>query len=338
LIKSKDLKNFPLIESGKLKSALVLCHRNADVDAYCSAYGVVSLLEQINPKVDIAIASPNGLSAIAKKVQDRFSKKVTEMPNIPKADLIVIVDTGDLSLLGGWSDELRFTKAPKVFIDHHPLMKSTESVADLILVDDRAFSCSEIVHRIFKAKRTNMTKDVAQALLIGIMFDSQHLAIADCKTVKVVAELCKKGASPSEAKKVLEMPRSLPKVIAHVKAAKRLRAYRAEDLVIAITNVKSFQATVANSLLGLGVDLAFALGSHEDGVRGSLRATQSFYSKTGVHLGIDIAEKVASTLKGKGGGHSTAASLFSSFGEDKIIDQFLSTLSEKLQTKIKEIK
>ncbi|MCP8320885.1 MAG: DHH family phosphoesterase [archaeon] len=337
MITSKKLRKFPLIETKRLRYAIVLCHRNADVDAYCSAYAVTSFLKQINPEVNVSIASPKGLSTLTRRVQDRFRIDFIESPNILKADLIVVVDTGDLSLLEGWGDELKSTKAPRIFIDHHPLTESIKSVADLLLIDEKASSCSEIIYEIFKTKKVKLMQDVAQALLTGILFDSQHLTIADCRTIKIVTELCKRGAFLALSKELLEMPRSMPEIIAHMKAAKRLRACRAREWIIAITNVSSFQASVANAILDLGADLAFALGERENEVRGSLRATQSFYSKTKVHLGIDIAQKVASILEGKGGGHSTAASLSSPCTIDETVSCFLSTLSEKLKIKIKEI-
>lgn len=133
------------------------------------------------------------------------------------------------------------------------------------------------------------------------------------------------------------MPLRKSEIIARMKAAQRLRTYRAKDLMIAVTNVSSFQASVANTLLGLGADMAFAVGGYGKGVRGSLRSTQSFYLKTGVHLGKDVAQKAASMLKGKGGGHPTAASLSSQCTIDEAITSVLSALSEKLQIKIKKL-
>jgi len=336
MIPLTKLRKFPLIETKKLRYAIVLCHRNADVDAYCSAYAVTSFLKQINPRVSVSVASPKGLSKLTRRVQDKFRVDLTESPNISEADLIVVVDTGDLSLLEGWGDELKSSKSTKVFIDHHPLTKSIKSIADLLLIDEKASSCNEIVYEIFKAKKVKLTREVAQALLTGILFDSQHLTIADCRTIKIVAELCK-SASLTFSKELLETPRSVPEIIARVKAVKRLTAYRAKDWIIAITNVSSFQASVANSILDLGADVAFALGGRGDEVRGSLRSTQSFYSNTNVHLGIDIAQKLASILKGKGGGHPTAASLTSSCTIDETISLFLSTLSDRLGFEIEKI-
>ncbi|MEM3383271.1 MAG: DHH family phosphoesterase [Nitrososphaerales archaeon] len=336
MITLTKLKKFPLIENERLKYALVLCHRNADVDAYCSAYAITSLLKKINPKVDVSIASPKGLSFLTRRVQDKFRIDLTESPNINRADLIVVVDTGDLSLLERMGDEIKFTKATKIFIDHHPLTESIKSVADLLLIDEKASSCSEIIYAIFKAKKVRMTQDVAQALLTGILADSQHLAIADCRTIKIVSDLCK-IASLIISKELLEIPRSVPEIIAHMKAVKRLRIYRTKEYIIAITTINSFQASVANTLLDLGADVAFALGVRGNEVRGSLRATQSFYLKTNVHLGIDIAQKLATTLKGNGGGHSTAASFSSQSTIDEAISCFISTLSEKLGDKMKEI-
>jgi len=209
MMTSKKLRKFPLIETKRLRRAIILCHRNADVDAYCSAYAVASLLKQINPEVSISVASPKGLSKLTKRVQDRFRIDLTESPDISEADLIIVVDTGDLSLLEGWGDGLKSTKATKIFIDHHPLTESIKSVADLLLIDEKASSCSEIIYEIFKAKKVKLMQDVAQTLLTGILFDSQHLTIADCGTIKIVAELCKRGALLASSKELLEMPRNV---------------------------------------------------------------------------------------------------------------------------------
>lgn len=336
MIASTKLRKFPLIENERLRHALVLCHRNADVDAYCSAYAVASFLKKMNPKVNVSVASPKGLSSLTRRVQEKLRMDLTDSPNIKEADLIVVVDTGDLSLLERFGDEIKSAKATKIFIDHHPLTESIRSIADLLLIDEKASSCSEIIYSIFKAKKVKLTQDVAQALITGILYDSQHLAIANCRTIKIVSELCK-SASLTISKELLEMPRSVPEIIAHMKAAKRLRIYRTKEFIIGITSVNSFQASVANAILDLGADVAFALGIRGNKVRGSLRATQSFYLKTKVHLGIDIAQKVASILKGNGGGHSTAASLSSPSTVDEAVSCFLSTLSEKLGAEMREI-
>ncbi|MCP8304094.1 MAG: DHH family phosphoesterase [archaeon] len=334
---SRRLKKFPLIEPKRLKDAVVICHRNADVDAYCSAYAVVHLIKQINPEAHVDVASPKGLDTLARRVQKEFNVEVTASLDISKADLVVVVDTGDLSLLESWGDQLRSTKSTRIFIDHHPLTESTKSVADLLLIDEDASSSSEIIYRLFKAKKAELGQDTAQALLLGILYDSRHLTIADCRTIKIVMELCRKGASLVSSRELLEMPLRKSEIIARMKAAQRLRTYRAKDLMIAVTNVRSFQASVANTLLGLGADMAFAVGGYGKGVRGSLRSTQSFYLKTGVHLGKDVAQKAASMLKGKGGGHPTAASLSSQCTIDEAITSVLSALSEKLQIKIKKL-
>jgi len=334
---SKRLKKFPLIKSKELRNAVVICHRNADVDAYCSAYAIVCLIKKINSEANIEVASPKGLDILTRKVQKEFNIEVTDSLDISKADLVVVVDTGDLSLLGKWGDQLKSTKSTTIFIDHHPLTESTKSVADLLLIDEYASSSSEIIYRLFKAKKADLGMDIAQVLLLGILFDSRHLTLADCRTIKIVMELCKNGASLVSARELLEVPRRKSEIIARMKAAQRLRTYVANDLIIAVTNVSSFQASIANALLYLGANMALAVGKYGNGVRGSLRSTQSFYLKTKVHLGKDVAQKAASILKGNGGGHSTAASLSSKCTLDATITSILSALSEKLQIKIKKL-
>lgn len=333
----RRLKDFPFVDLKGIANAVILCHRNADVDAYCSAYAIASLLKQIRPKLKIAIASPGGLDSLAKKVKERFEAEVVELPNIQDADLAVVVDTGDLSLLEEWSEHLRHKHLVKVLIDHHPWEESAIALMDFPIIDTESSSSCEIVYRICRAKGVRLGQDVYQVLLTGILYDSQHLTIANSRAIGVVSELCRKGASLEVSRDLLRAEKNVPETMARLKAAKRMKVYRAGEWLITMTTIGSFHASAARALLAIGADMAFALGVRDDGVRCSMRSTQNFYAKTGIHLGTDIARRVASVLKGRGGGHPTASSFSSPTSIGETITALLDVLSERLQTEIKEI-
>ncbi len=61
-----------------------------------------------------------------------------------------------------------------------------------------------------------------------------------------------------------------------------------------------------------------------------MRATEEFASKTGVHLGRDLAIPLGAALGGGGGGHPTAAGFFGKVGIDETIEKTVARVRELL--------
>ncbi|MFQ5941362.1 MAG: bifunctional oligoribonuclease/PAP phosphatase NrnA [Nitrososphaerales archaeon] len=295
----------------RIKQIYVVTHRLADVDAYCATYGTARLLRTISKNSKVNVVFPEGLNTIARKVSEKFPMCIENGVDFAKADLIAIVDTNNPFLLAESMQSVMRSKAIKVLIDHHPLGKSGKKIADIMFIDTIASSASEIVFNLYRTNKIDISKRVAQVLLLGIMADSQHLFLANGKTIAAVYELHKRGASLESAKKILTRERGHSERMARLKAASRISLYRADIFIVAFSRIGSFHSSVAKALIDLGADLAIAIGGDEKESKASLRATQHFYKVSKLHLGIDIASK----LSDSGGGHPTAASLSS-----KVID------------------
>jgi len=315
----------PLLPKQKVRLAYVITHRLADVDAYCSAYAAAKLLKSFAIS-SVKVVLPEGLNSIAEKVSEKFPLDIDNNPDFAKADLIAIVDTNNPLLLSEAMPEIVKSKARKVLIDHHPLAKNARELADILIVDTKASSASEIVYRLYKANKVKINKKVAQILLIGIMADSQHLFLASSKTIEAVNELCKLGASLGMAKNVLTRERDPSERIARLKAAQRISFYNINNFIVAFSRVGSFHASAARALLDIGADLAVVVGGDEKESKASLRATQKFYAESKLHLGTDIAGK----LSDAGGGHPTAASLSVNVGEDELTKMLMSAIEANL--------
>jgi nanoRNase/pAp phosphatase (c-di-AMP/oligoRNAs hydrolase) len=329
-----SLGRFPFSRLARLTTVPILCHRHADVDAYCAAYALRGLLRQLRPGLSVPIVAPEGLGALARKVEQQFPAPVSEGADLGLAQLVFIVDTGHAALLGELQRTLAATKARRVFIDHHPLTSSIRGLADVLVSDKSASSASELVFRLFVAKRVPLSRRLAQALLTGILFDSQHLSIARHGTLAAVVAICKKGASIVAAKRLLHTPRDRSEVIARLKAAQRLQGYQCGPWIIATASVGSFQASAARGLLDLGADVAIVVGSHEGQTRCSLRSTQHFARTTRMHLGSDVAEHLARReADAAGGGHPTAASLTSRAAPGEVRSAVLARMAEMLGAK-----
>ncbi len=332
------LSEFPFIKPDLLNKAVVICHRHADVDAYCAAYSVVDIIRRFKKGIDISIATPDGLNVSAKRVANKYPIMTIDSIDFENVDLAVIVDTGHLSLLGIYEEPIKNSKCVKVFLDHHPLSDSIKDVADYIIINDLATSTCELIVDIFYAMKLSISKTVSQVLLTGIIFDSQHLRLVNYQGIKIVSKLCGRGASIGDSIEIGLNSKDRSERIARLKGVQRLSLYSFGDWVVSSTEIGSFQASVAKSIINLGADFTLAVGQTSEGSRCCLRATQFFHKSTGIHLGNDIAKKIAMNMKGVGGGHPTAASFITNTDCDNIVKNVLSILENSLDLHKRKLK
>lgn len=316
-----------------VKKVAILCHRHADADTYLSAYALAFMMRKLMPGAQVSIIIPDGMSSLTQRLAEVFPYERHEEGF--DYDLLFAVDIGHVELLREWNEKLRSSHGIKVLIDHHPMQEGTPY--DQLLVDTTASSAAEIVYRLFKESAIELDPGVSQALLVGILYDSQHLSIAGLATLKAVVDLVEHGADLEEARALLRSPPDYGEVIARLKGAKRSRIYRSAGWVILISSVGSFQANVARAFTHLGADIALVVGDSDGELRGSLRANTRFSSETKIHLGTDVAE-VISKGRGYGGGHPTAASFTCTAGEEQVIKDFLDLMGRLLHEAPTEIK
>jgi nanoRNase/pAp phosphatase (c-di-AMP/oligoRNAs hydrolase) len=336
---SKNL--FPFLPPGKIRRVAIICHRHADPDAYLSAYAVSQLLRKISPTSKVDIILPDGMSTLTRKLAETFQhenlvtvdEKGNETPD--DYDLLIAVDIGHAELLKDWHGKLQQSKGLKVLVDHHPIQEN--SVYDHMIVDTSASSAAEIVATIFREARIDIDGKTAQALLIAMLFDSQHLGIAKENTLREVVHLLDKGAVLEDARRSLRSPPDYGEVIAKLKSAKRAKVYRLAGWVVVTSTVGSFQANVARAFVSMGADVAIVSGESGGETRGSLRAQQRFWEATKIHLGTDVASAV-SKQTGYGGGHPTAASFTCKISEGEAVEESLRVLSALLRERPSEIK
>lgn len=330
-------ESFPFVSPEAIKRVGVICHRHADPDAYMSAFAISRLIAKTSPAARVDVIIPDGMSLLTRRLAESFKLEnlVEGSGDGAEYDLLVAVDIGHTELLKDWSGQLRASRGVKVLIDHHPIQEG--SPYDHMVVDTAASSASEIVARLFRDLGVQMEAQTAQAILLGIMFDSQHLLIAKEGTLREVVRLLDRGASIDDARLLLRSPPDYGEVVAKLKSARRLKPYKVAGWVVVTTTVGSFQSNVARSLVSMGADVAIVTGETGGETRGSLRANQRFWDSTKIHLGTDVAAAVARD-GGFGGGHPTAASFTCSLPEDKAAEGALALLATLLKEKPTEIR
>ncbi|HLQ03796.1 MAG TPA: DHH family phosphoesterase, partial [Nitrososphaerales archaeon] len=123
---SRPSERFPFVETRDLRRVAVVCHRNADVDAYLSAYALSALMRQLSPKAEVDIVAPEKMTLPARRLARIFPHRLAdESGGGENYDLFVAVDVGHTELLGSWRGKMRRSGAFKVLVDHHPTQRTS---------------------------------------------------------------------------------------------------------------------------------------------------------------------------------------------------------------------
>lgn len=117
-------------------------------------------------------------------------------------DLIVVVDTADLALLGTIYKENAdfFSSAPMLNIDHHV---SNSRFGQLQLIDPTAASATEVLYLWFTSQpawKEKLTPDIATLLLTGLITDTRSFQNPNTtpRSLEVAANLLDLGARQQE--------------------------------------------------------------------------------------------------------------------------------------------
>ncbi len=309
---------------------LLLCHHNADPDSVCAAYAFKELVAALDPEVNADIVLTNGASRLSWRIMEKLGISVGEVSPSEHVDALVVLDTATLSQMADWGKAVASSEASRVFIDHHPPHPEIRSIASMFIVDEAASSTCEIVHRLFEGYDLSPSRDVANALLSGMAFDSRHFTIGTARTFRSVSRLLEVGSPLEEIVALLAPERERSESIARLKAAQRMQLHAIGGWTIATSHVSSYQASAARALLRLGADAVVVAGVDKGELRASMRATEEFYNETRIHLGRDVAQPLGEEYGGAGSGHSTAAGVNGVGRLREMLLRAVELLSEKL--------
>jgi nanoRNase/pAp phosphatase (c-di-AMP/oligoRNAs hydrolase) len=332
-------------------NALLFTHRQADPDALCSAYSISSFLLSGNESNSGSAASkfrptckiiaPKGAStlgtSVCKSLSIAFQEEVSDQ-EIENANLIVLLDVGSPKLVEPYLGNISKSRALKLLLDHHSsTLNGQESenhkspsfeFLDRIFVDQRATSTCEILALEYPKQMLDLRTSLV--LLVGLLFDSQHLGIATSSTLEAALKLVKiGGARIDEAKELLRSRPDRSEIIARLKSAQRLRFEQAGNYLLSQSEVSSFQASVARMLVDLGADVGVAYGEQGNEGRVSVRSSQRFFRETSVDLG-SLLGNLSKELVLTGGGHSTAASISGDKRASEIAQKVLLAIKSKI--------
>ncbi|MGE0353357.1 MAG: bifunctional oligoribonuclease/PAP phosphatase NrnA [Gemmatimonadales bacterium] len=174
-------------------------HVNPDGDGLGSEVGLVHLLAARG--VDAVITNPT-------PTPPRYRFLFRDLPGIDRsdeaikqlrrADLIVVLDIGDLGRLGMLGGTVRDRGVPVGCIDHH--VSPGELPPGPRFVDPSAAATAELVYEFAIANRWPVEKSAARAMYVGILTDTGAFRFSntDARTLRTAASLLELGLNPEE--------------------------------------------------------------------------------------------------------------------------------------------
>ncbi len=179
------------------RRVVLTTHVNADGDGVGSEVALWHLLTARGLKP--VIANPTG-------IPDRFAFLVPEgadasdraVKEIERADLVVVLDIGDLGRLGDLGPRVRDRKVPVACIDHHVSPGTLPPGPRLIAPE--ATATAELVFDLTMALEWEVSGDAARALYVGILMDTGGFRFANttARVLRVAAALLERGVNPEQ--------------------------------------------------------------------------------------------------------------------------------------------
>ena len=257
-------------------------HKNADIDAFSSAYYLSEILGD-------AVIVSDGL--------DRYVKNLVREKNLEVRDNIdfdydevITVDIASREQLGKFSN----LKIDVVY-DHH---ESNNIEADKRYVDPSYPSCAEMVYDIHKKKPSRFA---ALFLLAGIISDTLWFKHANRRTLQIFYEIMNAyDIEFQEIRTIVDMPITFSEKISVLKGFQRAIYRSYGNKIVVATRVSANESIVATELISFA-DMVFVGSARKDEVRVIGRSKEANL--------LDIFKELSEDFSCKYGGHKKAAGM-----------------------------
>lgn len=298
------LKDF-FLEVERASSIVLISHDNMDPDAIGSIVGIIDLIKNVIPGSKTIGVHPPSISKLSRRLLDTWNIDLPFVTDLPASDFLpVLLDTQNVATtIKASAGEIEALQARCVIVDHHQPQGLTSRLS--LITSDVQANC-EIVIQFFQVLEKQPNSIAANALMAGIWFDSSSLRYARESTVRCVNFLLDTGVRIEDFKGMMNEPMDISERIARLKAGMRCTLTRAGNVIIATSEVSTFEASACRGLIGLGADIAMVLAESKGEARISARQTAECHKTYKINL-ASIMRSIAGTLNGTGGGHELAA-------------------------------
>lgn len=314
----------------------ITTHNSVDIDALVSCHVLKLFLKQYLNKEDVYLSYPV-LTRSTRNFKDKFSEKFSYIDlndekkyDFSKVDIILILDTNNLNLVS-FSEDFNILKGPIpfIFVDHHLDLKMgyKNNIESLNLILDDFTSTTEIIFELYETFNQSIPYPINYLFMTGILTDTGFFKYGNNDTIKHFSKLIDDQLDYKELLILLSSDEDISERIAKIKGLQRVKIIREGNWLMGISNIGSFGASVASSLLKNGFDVAVVLSKKKRESRISARASKKICLQTGLHLG-KIFEVVSSDCNGNGGGHDGAASINYETRQEDVLNEVLSKIMQ----------
>lgn len=306
-----------LIESAD--SILILAHKSPDGDAVGSGLAIYNALCNMYKKIDIIIEDvPKIFNFLP-----NFGK-IKESSEIEEYDLVIVVDCANYERVGQYGNHYFENAKYTLNIDHHI---SNTKYANYNYVSEKSPACCEYLVEIFDYLGIEVTKDVAECLMVGVLTDTggfQYSNVGE-KTFNFASRVSKLVDIPKIYKRVLSTS-TKPQFELTKIAMSRIELLENEKIAFTYLNSDDFEKSHASYGDHEGI---VNIGRNIDGVEVSIfiREVECGYRVSLRGNGNVNVNKIAVMFNG--GGHRDSA------GFDSDLD--FDTLKEKLLNVVKDV-
>jgi len=176
----------------KAQNILITCHAKPDGDAIGSMIALRLALKQLNKYITMCNSSKINQKYHAILPSCRLIKKNIEYYD--HYDTVIFLDCSRINMVGYIGKKI--SKISTIInIDHH---KTNTKYGDLQFINTNAASTTEIVYKLISDMKISLTKEIADAIYIGILTDTGSFQYSNIntKTFEICNELMKFGVNP----------------------------------------------------------------------------------------------------------------------------------------------
>lgn len=177
----------------KAKNITIIGHRNPDVDCMASCLGLYLLIKKVLKKRKISVVNTDKMQRDLQNLPliDNVIFNVNEK-TLPKKDVLVVLDSGDIDRIG-WIADILDKYKEVIFIDHHKV-RNIKGVT-MFYDDIKAAATCEIIFDIFSAYLKNIDSMIATLLYCGLSTDTGGFAFGNTtkKTLLTASKLMGQG-------------------------------------------------------------------------------------------------------------------------------------------------
>lgn len=306
------------------KTAAICCHVRPDGDALGSGLALTRALENAGKTVYMLCEEqpPERLCLFPAMSQTYQSLPV----KLTELDLFIVVDSADITRIGGFAAQFGAFKGKTLNIDHH-VSNPRFAKYNYVLADSTA-TC-EIMPEILDAAGFKITKEIADLLALGLLTDSGNFSHRDvsAKTFTVAAKLKECGAALCDIGYQMFTRQTKARALLYAKVLSGMRFELDDKLVFMTVTQRDFEATGTDKSHTEGfVDFPLSI----DGVEVSISLMEVKKNQYKASLRSRSVNVNAVAERFGGGGHVLASGCML-FGEyEEVIERLTHAVEQQL--------